>query len=428
MRTENDIRAALRSLARQAPDADAVLTEVIDQLDKKNANHGGRTGFRRWMTPLAAAAAVIAVTASAVAIAHGNPKRAAGASSSLLDQLPRYYATVVIPSDARSTNGGPSIVVKNTLTGSTVVTVEPPAPYHTFAGITGAADDRTFVVAARPATAGITNNNQDIEKLFRARLNPAEHTLTMTPLPIPQFTPSTQLNGIALSPDGTELAVALATGRGHNQLVIRLYSLAGTLLRAWHSHGVLNFAYLNPANMSWSRTGVLAINWRSYTRSPSGAGLRSGVWLLDTTSPSGSLGAHTRLVVPGKLMSGFYPWGDGALSSDGQTIVVPMRHTVSAKSPNLPRIWEKIEEFSAATGRAIRSLWPVGSGADTIGNPGEVLMWSNAAGNVLVTTANLKSGPKAHGQVAVGVLSGKHLTPIPGTPRAKLYWYYGVVF
>ena len=83
MRTEDDIKAAFRTLTRQAPDADAMLTAVREQLD--NAGAGARQGApraaRRWMTPLAAAAAVIAVTATAVAIANGQPTHHSGTSA-----------------------------------------------------------------------------------------------------------------------------------------------------------------------------------------------------------------------------------------------------------------------------------------------------------------------------------------------------------
>jgi len=53
MRTEDDIRAAFRALARQAPEADSVLTAVREQLGKVSAGkrQGGPSSARRWMPP-----------------------------------------------------------------------------------------------------------------------------------------------------------------------------------------------------------------------------------------------------------------------------------------------------------------------------------------------------------------------------------------
>src|SRR5215472_10966162 len=72
MRTEEDIRAAYRALARQAPDADAVLTAVQEQLDKASADgQKGRRG-RRPLAALASAVAVMAVIGGSIALAVGG--------------------------------------------------------------------------------------------------------------------------------------------------------------------------------------------------------------------------------------------------------------------------------------------------------------------------------------------------------------------
>ncbi len=429
MRTEDDIRAAFRALAKQAPDDDKVLTAVREQADKAIAGppQGVRRPMGRWMAPLAAAAAVIAVTAAAVAIADGRPHQPGPGTGALLDRLPPYYMTMLPFPGAPM--AGPSVVVKDTRTGRTLVTALPPAPYHSFAGIAGAANDRTFVLAARPASGAVTQNSQNVEKLFRARLNPAKRTLTMTPLPIPVFTPGTLLDGMALSPGGTELAVALQTGRFHYQLEIRLYSLAGTLLKTWQSNGALTDDWLSPANISWARAGVLAINWRHLTRDARRVDYETGLWLLNTSTAAGNLAGQSRLVVPSAGLSGFYPWGDGLVSSNGRTAVVAMIRGPVGNPPVEPRIGGKIEEFAVATGQPVRALWRVHFGGpdSPTGFPSEQLMWSNASGSVLVLEANLASGPRSNGRTAIGVLRGNHFRPIPGAPSTRAA-YYGLVF
>jgi hypothetical protein len=436
MRTEDDIRAAFRALAREAPEADAVLTGVREQLDKSSAfsRQSSPGAARRWMTPLAAAAAVIAVTAAAVVIADGQPARRAGVnSSSLLDQLPRYYMTLVRSLHPLSLGGAQMVVVKDTRTGRTLLTARPPAPYHTFAGITGAADDRTFVLAARPTAGSAGQPSQQIEKLFRARLDPANGTLTMTALPIPQFTPRNQLNGMALSPDGTELALAFRAGRGTHALEIRIYTLAGDLLRTWRSPGFLEDYWLNPASMSWTQTGVLAVNW-GYDAGGR-AGFEQGLWLLNTLSPSGDLAGHSGLVVRvaafDKWQPGIYPYGDGLVSSNGETAVMPIG---TVDGPGKAAKIGKIDEFSASTGQAIRSLRPIlrrGSHAPQ-GLRSDALIWSNATGSVLVLQANRATsararGRRSYGTIITGVLSGRRFTPIPGVPGTELD-PYGLVF
>jgi len=442
MRTEDDIRAAFRHAAEQAPDADAVLAGVRERLDKASAgaSQSSPRAARRWMTPLAAAAAVIAVTAAAVAIADGQPAhRPESNSGSLLDRLPRYYMTMVRSLHPLSLGGAQMVVVKDTRTGRTLLTARPPAPYHTFAGITGAADDRTFVLAARPTAASALPPSQQIEKLFLARLDPANGTLTMTALPIPQFTPRNQLDSMALSPDGTELALAFRAGRGTHSLEIRIYTLAGDLLRTWRSRGFLEDYWLNPASMSWTQTGLLAINW-GY-EAGGRAGFEQGLWLLNTLVPSGDLAGKSgwlvREVAFDKWQPGIYPYGNGLVSSNGEIAVMPIG---TVDGPGKAAKIGKIGEFSASTGQAIRTLRPIlrrGSHARQ-GLRSDALIWSNATGSVVVLQANRAPnarvrarararGGRSYGTIITGVLSGRHFVPIPGVPGTNLD-PYGLVF
>ena len=203
--------------------------------------------------------------------------------------------------------------------------------------------------------------------------------------------------------------------------------------------------------MSWAGTGVLAINWTHYTRNSRNtrAVYQSGLWLLNTYAASGSLADHGRLIVPDNVLSGFLPWGDALLSSNGETIVTPMisyeQGQRVAEGPVLARPVElgglahhpdaagaigdswKIEEFSAATGRPIRALWPAHSGAPNW-LPGDEVMWTNACGSIVVLQATLTSGPPSKWSRPMAVLSGNRFRPIPGTSNTKLDYYYSLVF
>jgi hypothetical protein len=439
MRTEEDIRAALRTLAREAPDADAVLSAVRDKLARASTDSHQDVSRKlwRWLAPLGAAAVVIAVIAAAVALGGMQRPRHEAAASPALRRLPQYYMTMM-RSPAAEGLAWAGIVVKSTRTGASLLTARPPAPYSSFRGIAGASDDRTFVLAAQEPV-GPPQDNVDITKLFRARLDPSKRTLTMTPLPIPVFRPPTFLDGIALSPDGTEVAVVMQTGKYQKMVEVSLYSLTGKLLRIWHSRGLALAYGVDPALMSWTRTGVLAINWASFVRQNDPRDDRSGLWLLNTASASGSLRTESQLVVRCcKELNGFSLADEGVVTGDGATVLNPMIRSRSV-TQTLPDglhstitkyISEKIQEFSAATGQPTGALWWVRLGrpdTPTALDPDEMVLWSNASGSVLVVQANMVSGRLPEGKTTIGVVSRNHFTPIPGTstPRAS---YVGVVF
>ena len=405
MRTEDDVRAAFRALARQAPDADAVLTAVREQLDKANASprQGGLRSARRRMAPLAAAAAVIAVTAAAVAIANGQAShRPPAISGSGLDRLPRYYMSLapIHQSGYRTTF---SAVVKDTMTGATLVTVHPPEPFGTFAGVAGAADDRTFVLAARtvPARPGTGTPI----KLYRAVYHPAKSAVTLTALPIPQIPAADRLDGLALSPSGTSLAVGVSTSEGMGgRQQLRVYSLPGGAVKVWQQTPSPVFTF----QLSFSQTGLLAFNWAGRPA--------PGTWLLRTGTSGGELTGNGRLAVPAVL--GRYSVAGGVLSGDGSIITavaataLPGRHGGSKIVPVQFRA--KIMQFAAQSGRAIRTLltWPY-----TGIWPDASVIWSSSSGDVLVVQAWSRSG----GHIVIGVLHGSRLTPIPGVPEGISY-------
>jgi hypothetical protein len=124
----------------------------------------------------------------------------------------------------------------DTRTGKLVTTIKPPAG-ETFGGLTGAADDRTFVVAAWqfPAPEGLFTGNPAAWYLLR--VTPGAGAV-LTKLPIPGQPSGTMVDGVALSPDGRELAVMFQRGvwfKGPTgPLTLTVYSIpAGKALRTW---------------------------------------------------------------------------------------------------------------------------------------------------------------------------------------------------
>jgi hypothetical protein len=378
MRTEDDIRAAFRHAAEQAPDADAVLAGVREQLDKPSAGRlrAGQTGTRSVHRPLAAlasAVAVMAVIGGSIALADGGhaPHRAASPP----DQpgppgtAPPYYMIVL------NNDMGPDVAVVDTATGARLATVRPPKPFHSFGYIIGAQDDRTFVLAAqRNALGGAAT-------LFRARFDPSRRAVTLTALPIPPTQANPQ--DMALSPDGSRLAVLTAQARSAQ---LSVYSMTTGAVKVWRqvwrqpSGGV---AY----ELSWGRGGVLAYNWDS------------GVWLLNTATAGGGLIADSRLAV-----SAPHGWtfGLGALlTPDGRTVVAAQerfRHQerILRRGTN-----SEFAEYSAKTGRQIEALWPEHYAIENLG-------WTSPSGNVLIVEVTYL----AKNHYVLGTLSGGRLTPI----------------
>lgn len=123
----------------------------------------------------------------------------------VLTPMPRYYVTIAVPGEAVRVT--PAVVVHDSrdgaVTGSTVV----PTPDPGFsADITGAADDRTFVVGAPEAGA----DRKATYHLFRLLLSGRGVPGRLTELRgLAIALGSGWVTGIALSPDGGKLAVAI---------------------------------------------------------------------------------------------------------------------------------------------------------------------------------------------------------------------------
>jgi hypothetical protein len=378
MRTEDDIRAAFRELARQAPDADDVLTAVRNRLETANAGQHARHG-RRLLAGLASAAAVMAVIGGSIALAAGGhaPRRAAASPPAQVPDAqpgppgtaPPYY--LILPNNGM----GPDVAVVDTATGATLATVRPPKPFRSFGYIIGAADDRTFVLAAQRTALG------GAATLFRARFDPSRRAVTLTALPIPPTQANPQ--DMALSPDGSRLAVLTAQARSAQ---LSVYSMTTGAVKVWRqvwrqpSGGV---AY----EVSWGRGGILAWNWHS------------GVWLLNTATAGGGLIANSRLAV-----SAPYGWtfGLGAmLTPDGRTVVAAQERWLHQERLLRRGTNSEFAEYSAKTGRQIEALWPEHYAIENLG-------WTSPSGNVLIVEVTYL----AKNRYVLGTLSGGRLTPI----------------
>jgi hypothetical protein len=396
MRTEEDIRAAYRALARQAPDAGAVLTAVRERLEPASAGLRQDRRGRRPLAALASAVAVMAVIGGSISLAVGGhvPHRAARSQGQAANSrpgpggaAPRYYVALVVRHASRSLPMRAYAVVNDTATGATLATATPPKPFRRFVTVAGAADDRTFVLAVDRLQVGSANPPVN---LFRAQYEPGRRKITLTALPIPAIPGNEQINGLALSPDGSRLAISTTVfDRGRSEKV-SVYSMTSGTVKVWRQASVAP-AY----RLSWGRGGMLAYNWDD---SP-----RYGVWLLNTATAGGGLIAHSRLAVA--VPQGWAFGYGGLLTADGRTVVTAQGRMLTHLPPGINY---ELAEYSAATGRKTRVLLPSHDG-------GPELMWTSPSGTVLVVQTSATSGPG----LVLDVLSGSRLTPIPNPAFAS---------
>jgi WD40-like Beta Propeller Repeat len=316
--------------------------------------------------------------------------------------VPPYF--VELPADALIY--GRTATVRSTVTGRVVATVRPPRPYQVFTFVSGAADDRTFVLAAQrwwniaSGQAGTPAQNRDNNArtvFFRLTFDPATRTAKLTRLAVPGKIRSRDLGGVGISPDGTRLAL---TFRKSIQIVT--LATGATRTRTWPGHGWVGNFKPNGQIFSWSADGkTLAFQqWGGYLDST------VRVRLLDTTAPGNSL-KSAKVVLTFRNAEGVLTISPGntLLTADGSKIVTATRFS-PRQSPRLG--YQNITEFSVRTGKPVLSQ-------DKFGPVGEqTVLWASPDGSALVISdPRGKKDSYGYPSSIFGVLAGNKFTPIP---------------
>jgi hypothetical protein len=360
-RTEDELRAALPMLERHAPSAEAVLRAVRDGGGRHAPGLVRRGAMPRrwpgWLAPAAAATAVVAVIIASLAISGVILHRPAGTgpahSSGVFAKVPRYFVALPeIPGRA---------VVGATATGAVLGTVAPPRPYTVFTGAAAAGDGRTFVVAAAPGL------GRGPVRFYRLTLDRSGHPGRLAALPIPPETAT--VSGLAVSPDGSKLAVSLLPVHGQTGSKIQVFSLATGAGRewVWPGHGTVG-------EISGDTSGGGSHGWEADNRmllfqvtTRTGNESPGQLRLLDTAAPAGSLlASSTRIPIPAADVG----WqhnnathriiGIPLITGDGTKLVAPFFH---ASAP--PKVFGfTITEFSVQTGKPIRVLYQQRTGSE----------------------------------------------------------------
>ena len=104
-----------------------------------------------------------------------------------------------------------------------LATITAPAPFGTFSAVAGAANGRTFVLAAQPwqpqsNSAYVDNNSAAPVRFFLLTIGADGSVSGLKPLPQTDVTGPEQEQSAALSPDGTMLAVAAGASAAAGQV------------------------------------------------------------------------------------------------------------------------------------------------------------------------------------------------------------------
>lgn len=426
-----------------------------------------RRSWGGWLVPLAAALAVIAVAVTLVAVK--NPPRtghkaSAGpavshstapipaATPADPEALPRYFVAISnlaligpLPGPGQSgtaTAARPdSVIVGDTLTGQRLATITPPAG-STFIGVTGARDDRTFLLDSVPIPRGfLSATEQRTWYLLKVRPGATPVTaLTKLSFPVPN---GADISGISLSPDGTKLAAfyqlpGKAVGFPYSgPFTLAVYSVpAGALVRSWTGtdpfHGSLAYGSDAPPDsnslLSWTSDGQhLAFDYRSSTDPHS-----DSLYLreVNLSNPGNDLFADSAVVatIAGPTQADHSKtWCDSlSITGDGRTALCgaemtkapPVGATLDALTEPAPwtgcaaptdAVYPGFAEISLADDKLARVLYEFK--ASCMGGGTAAILWSSPSGNTVLGTGFYTDDPTMKGHsVVVFVRHGKATT------------------
>jgi hypothetical protein len=280
-------RASLRAMASVVNNAPPLRLPTDNRVPARQ--RGAHSRWVRWGTPMAAAAAVIAV-AVALAVIRDAPitirPKPADSTVPTPGAVPRYYVAV-------DKNGG--LVVGNTVTGQAVGRFPAP-PQSQFANVTAAADDRTFVVMA------VANHTPDpwADRWYQVRVTPGASTpVRLTPLPL---APVSGVVAMALSGSGRELAAGFADSSAGSRRVTVYSTATGRVLKSWTTKNtsalvppVLPFAQ-SPA-LTWiDGDRAIAFVMQTLKKGSGFSFTGESVRRLDVATRSGDLMADSRVI------------------------------------------------------------------------------------------------------------------------------------
>ena len=265
---QNKLRDALRETADEIP----AQPPPLDLSPQPRASRNAR--WRAWAAPLAAAALVLAAVGVSLTVAanlkHQPAAARAQASQAGLAGVPAYYVALIAAakpqSDVANDLGASSLAysaaeLRSTQTGAVLARITPPKPYVSFTGVTGASDDRTFVLSAQGAQPSVVPPFP-AQRFFLLRIDPAARAgarMTLTALPAGYVPAGYGIREMALSPDGTHLAAGVGESLGYAE-ELDVFDLATGTERAWSTRTCAE-CMPNAGGNLWFGVNTDALSW-----------------------------------------------------------------------------------------------------------------------------------------------------------------------
>lgn len=337
MLTDDDLRRELTAAFHEQADPIARTVFQPATLFRQAVRHRRRRATARAGSVVAAAAAVVAIV-SVVAF-PGRPGVSGSPAGVLL-----AAAVTTAPPAATAARGMPPFyvvadhnrpvaVVRASETGQPVSTVPlPPGTEPKQTQVTAAKDDRTFVLALFSLSHGT--------RFYQLQITASGRSAGLTRLAIPPLPAREAADAIALTSDGTRMAVAIQVAGQRGQ--IEVITLASGAVRTWTTtRGGL------PWDLSWDAAGRrLAFFWAGTEAST------SGLWLLDTRAPGTGLLSGRRLlpqtVGPDEVQSAL-------ITPDAHTIIASVTYNGTTQVGR-GTVVGGIVAISAQTGRPLHTL------------------------------------------------------------------------
>jgi hypothetical protein len=420
---EDQLRLAFRAKASEItpppPPLELQPRPVLDPAARGGSGRAGTPLQRRWLVPLAAAVAVLAVVAGALSIGHAVAGHRTTPTAPIQRNVPRYYVALVAGHTPwrYANNFDPALstvaTVRDTATGSVIARVTAPAPYLGFSMVSGAADDRTFVLLAYGPPVKGPGQDQQLpgpERFYLLHINPSSSPGTgraqLTALPANDIPAGTEITALALSPDGQALAAIVNNAQG-GVLTVYYLQTGNTRTWTWMPDGSRAGSEITRSGFSQS---AVVLSWTANGKSIGFAPSPwSTLWVLDIAKP----GADVRLDSTPVDIRGVpvQTWTTVDLTPDGKSAFVSYLESFGQSN------WIGLDRFSASTGQlaVINKLTVTNEGnatgfgihANSIADTAaDNVLWTSYDGNKFVVVS-ARPGNTA------GIYSGNRYTPIP---------------
>jgi hypothetical protein len=407
---QDKLRAALRETADEIPPQ----APPLRLSPQSRASRDGRNArWRAWAVPLAAAALVLAAVGASLAVA-GSLKHQPAATRLQAGPggVPAYYVALITTAKPQSdlenmldssSDTYSAAELRSTQTGAVLAKITPPKPYVSFTGVTGAADDRTFVLSAQGPEPSVVPPFPS-HRFFLLRTDPAARAgarMTLTALPAGYIPAGYGIRAMALSPDGTRLAAEIGDSLLYAEK-LEVFDLATGTERAWSTRTCAK-CVPNGGGMLWFGVNTDAVSWTADSQRV------AFIWgntvrLLDTRAAGSDILTDSKTVATWTGgVTGLNQWRGAIITPDGRTVLgIEELAGMNLKGP----IREHLVSWSTATGQQIAVLNNLNArNLDDF----EQILYTNDDGSVLVLTYQ-QPGAKA------AIVHDGRSTPIPWSP------------